>query len=144
MISNEQAQKFAAGWIAAWNAHDIDAILSHYEDDFTFSSPFIGKLAREPSGVLTGKEAIGAYWKKGLSLLPDLHFEIEKILLGADSIVILYKGPSGDVAETFCIGPSGRASSALAHYAQGDPDRDYNRATDTPSSSPEDQGGNEQ
>ena len=144
MISNEQAQEFAAGWIAAWNAHDIDAILSHYEDDFSLRSPFIAKMPGDPSGCLTGKKAIGAYWKKGLSLLPDLHFEVEKVLVGADSIAILYKGPMGVVAETFCIGHSGRASSAMAHYAQGYPDRDGNKATDNPSNSPEGRGGNKQ
>jgi hypothetical protein len=101
MISSEQAHEFAAGWAAAWNAHDNDVILSHYEDDFTLSSPFIAKMASEPSGCLTGKEAIGAYWGKGLSLLPDLHFEIEKILTGADSIEIFYKGPVGIAAEVF-------------------------------------------
>jgi ketosteroid isomerase-like protein len=30
MIDAAFAQRFAADWIAAWNRHDLDAILAHY------------------------------------------------------------------------------------------------------------------
>ncbi len=30
----EEARGFAEHWIAAWNSHDIDAVLAHYTDDF--------------------------------------------------------------------------------------------------------------
>jgi ketosteroid isomerase-like protein len=29
----ERGQRFADEWYAAWNAHDLDAILDHYTDD---------------------------------------------------------------------------------------------------------------
>lgn len=32
------ARRFAADWIAAWNRHDLDAILAHYTDDFEMRS----------------------------------------------------------------------------------------------------------
>jgi ketosteroid isomerase-like protein len=28
------AERFAAEWIAAWNNHNLEQILAHYEDDF--------------------------------------------------------------------------------------------------------------
>ena len=33
-MNQKQANEFAAEWIEAWNAHDLDRILSHYTDDF--------------------------------------------------------------------------------------------------------------
>ena len=33
------AERFAKDWVAAWNSHDLDSILEHYEDDFEMSSP---------------------------------------------------------------------------------------------------------
>jgi hypothetical protein len=39
MISRDFAERFAEEWIAAWNAHDLPRILSHYEDDFEMPSP---------------------------------------------------------------------------------------------------------
>src|ERR1700723_3107179 len=38
MMTSELALRFAE-WIAAWNAHDLPRILSHYADDFEMSSP---------------------------------------------------------------------------------------------------------
>jgi len=70
------AHRFADEWIAAWNSHDLDRILAHYEDDFEMSSPVIRIVAGEPSGKLRGKTAVGAYWSRALQRSPDLHFEL--------------------------------------------------------------------
>jgi len=39
MLSKAFADHFAAEWIAAWNSHDLERILSHYTDNFEMSSP---------------------------------------------------------------------------------------------------------
>jgi ketosteroid isomerase-like protein len=39
MMTAEFAAQFAEEWIAAWNSHDLDRILSHYADDFEMASP---------------------------------------------------------------------------------------------------------
>ena len=41
------AELFASDWIAAWNSHDLDRILAHYEDDFEMTSPLIVALVGE-------------------------------------------------------------------------------------------------
>ena len=110
------AQRFAREWIAAWNSHDLDRILAHYEDDFEMSSPIIRTLAGEPSGRLRGKAAIRAYWAKALQKLPDLRFELVQALAGVDSVTICYKGHRGFTAEVLHFGPSGKVRAAFAHY----------------------------
>src|SRR5262247_4031095 len=60
------AHRFAKEWVAAWNSHDLDRILAHYEEDFEMSSPIIIALVGEPSGKLRGKTAVGTYWAKAL------------------------------------------------------------------------------
>jgi len=117
MLSEEFAERFAADWIAAWNRHDLDAILAHYRDDFVMSSPRIAIVASEPSGTLRGKAAIGAYWEKALALAPDLHFELLDVLVGADSIVLHYRGVRGLAAEVFFFDAAGKVIRAAAHYA---------------------------
>jgi ketosteroid isomerase-like protein len=69
LLTHEFADRFAAEWIAAWNAHDIDRVLSHYCDDFEMTSPYIVQIANERSGVLKGKQAIGDYWRQKYSFL---------------------------------------------------------------------------
>jgi ketosteroid isomerase-like protein len=111
------ADHFAAEWIAAWNRHDLDAILSHYADDFTMSSPYIVQIAGEPSGRLRGKAAVGAYWKEALERMPDLRFEHHATLVGAASVTIYYRGARGMAAEVFVFDDDGRVVEAAAHYA---------------------------
>lgn len=95
---------FAHDWIDSWNSHELDPILSHYSDQFEMSSPVIIQVAGEPSGTLKGKEAVGAYWAKALSLIPDLRFELLSTLIGVNSIVLYYKGAGGRLdAEVFLL-----------------------------------------
>lgn len=116
-MTREEAEDFARGWAAAWNAHDIDRVLAHYADDFEMSSPFVATVAVEPSGRLRGKAAVGAYWRKALERFPDLRFEVREVFLGAGSVVIHYDSVAGlRAAEAFEFGPDGKVVRAAAHY----------------------------
>jgi hypothetical protein len=117
MVDRTFAEQFATEWIAAWNSHDLDHVLSLYARDFEMWSPFITQIAGEPSGRLKGKRAVGLYWAKGLQLIPNLHFELISTLIGAGSITVYYKGHRGLAAEVFIFGPDMKVSSAIAHYA---------------------------
>src|SRR5579864_5991996 len=97
-MNNTFATEFAAEWIAAWNAHDLDRVLSHYTEDFEMSSPKIVQIAGEPSGRLVGKASVRAYWAAALARVPDLHFELITVLEGVDSVVLYYRGVGGQLA----------------------------------------------
>lgn len=112
------AERFAKEWVAAWNAHDLERILAHYEDDFEMSSPVIVKLAGEPSGTLRGKSAVRDYWAKALAAAPHLRFELVSALAGVDSVTVCYRGHRGLAAEVFHFGATGRVSKAFAHYVE--------------------------
>ena len=108
--------QFANDWIDAWNSHDLDKILSHYEDDFEMSSPVIIRVTGEVSGILRGKSAVGAYWAKALKINPDLRFELLTVLAGIDSITLYYKGVRGLSAEVLHFNSRGKVVRAFAHY----------------------------
>ena len=116
MITNQFARQFAAHWIEAWNSHDLAQVLSHYAEDFQMSSPYIARIAGEPSGTLKGKAAVGAYWAKALKRMPDLRFELVDTLAGVDSIVLYYRSASGMAAEVFIFDARGKVARAYANY----------------------------
>lgn len=120
-MNTAQAEKFANEWVSAWNSHDLDRILSHYEDDFEMSSPVIVQTMNEPSGCLKGKERVSEYWTKALNRYPDLFFEKLHVLTGAESVTIIYKGVRGLSAEVFHFSGNGKVSKAYAHYVTGSP-----------------------
>jgi ketosteroid isomerase-like protein len=120
MLTREFADRFASEWIEAWNGHDLDRILAHYSEDFVMSSPRIAVVAAEPTGVLKGKPAIGAYWKRALELTPTLHFELISTFVGADCVVLHYRGVRGPAAEVFFFDAGGSVVRAAASYGGGE------------------------
>jgi hypothetical protein len=89
------ARRFASDWLEAWNAHDLDAILGHFSDDVVFTSPLAARIVEGSDGVIRGKVALRSYWSEGLQRNPDLHFEIEGLYCGINTIVIHYRNQSG-------------------------------------------------
>ena len=112
----QQANEFAEHWIHAWNSHDLNEIMSHYTDDFEMTSPVIIQSMNEPSGKLRGKDIIRVYWSKALEKYPQLHFEKLYVLLGVNSVTIIYNGVRGPSAEVFHFNASGKVNAAYAHY----------------------------
>lgn len=118
MISKEQAASLAERWIAAWNTRELSSILALYTEDFSMSSPYIAHLMNEPSGTLSGRAAVGAYWARALEKYPDLHFDLSAVHTGANSVVVVYRSNrSGEAAEIFFLSSEGLIASAAAHYA---------------------------
>ena len=89
------ARRFSTEWLDAWNAHDLDAILEHFADDVVFSSPLALQLIEGSDGVIRGKADLRTYWSKGLRRSPELHFEIEDLYVGVNTLVIHYRNHSG-------------------------------------------------
>jgi hypothetical protein len=89
------AERFASEWCDAWNGHDLDAILGHFCDDVVFTSPIARQLVEGSDGVIRGKSELRAYWREGLRRNPGLHFEIESLYLGVDTLVINYRNHTG-------------------------------------------------
>jgi hypothetical protein len=117
-MDHQFAESFAADWIASWNAHDLNRILSHYADDFEMSSPMISQIANEPAGTLQGKTAVSAYWAQALQLIPDLHFELLSTLIGVNSITLYYKSANNRLAaEVLHFSADQKVIRAFAHYA---------------------------
>ena len=118
MIDTTFARQFAEEWIAAWNAHDLARIFSHYADDFEMASPYIVERMGEPSGRLRGKAAIGIYWGRALEAQPNLHFTLVDVLVGANSVAILYRRDTGHlVTEVLGFDAERRVVSGSAHYS---------------------------
>ena len=117
MIATKFAQEFAKQWVASWNSHDLDRVMSHYTDDFEITSPFIATLMQEPTGMIKGKENVRAYWAKALKRIPDLTFGLIDILISVDSITIYYNAILGKrAAEVLFFDGNHKVKRSIAHY----------------------------
>jgi hypothetical protein len=94
-VDHVTARDFVRSWLEAWNAHDLEAVLAHFAQDATFTSPVAARILEGSDGVVHGKAALRGYWREGLSRIPDLRFDLVGIYLGVDTIVINYRNQNG-------------------------------------------------
>ena len=112
------AQQFAREWYAAWNAHDLERILSHYADDVEMDSPLVSVLTGHADGRIVGKEALRAYFAAGLEQYPSLHFEPLELFVGVNSLVLHYLSVNGrPSAEVVFLNDEGKIARYFAHYS---------------------------
>ncbi|MDX1694668.1 MAG: nuclear transport factor 2 family protein [Ketobacteraceae bacterium] len=114
-----ESKEFAKEWIDAWNAHDLERIISHYADDVVFKSPVIQKLLNDPAGEIVGKSKLRDYFSVGLKNYPNLKFELVNCLEGVGNILLYYKNPlGGHTAESLEFNDEGKVKSVVASYGQ--------------------------
>jgi len=118
MLKEEQVRALADHWVKAWNSHDMDRIMAHYDDDVVLISPVAATLLGDPAGQVTGKPALRAYFERGLAAYPNLRFDLIDVMWGLQSVVLYYTNQRGSkTGEYMEIGPSGKVSRVVANYS---------------------------
>jgi predicted ester cyclase len=69
-ISTEWLRDWAKRFVAGWNSHDPEQLLSLVTDDVTWVDPYI------PGGVADGKAAVSEWLISTWVAFPDLRFEM--------------------------------------------------------------------
>ncbi len=121
-MTAEETWDFANQWISAWNAHDLDAILSHYDDAAELTSPVAARLLSLKDGKVSGKHELSAYFRRGLEAYPQLHFQLHDVLCGLNSIVLYYTNQAGTrTAEFMEFSANGNVVRVVANYSVPQP-----------------------
>ncbi len=111
------ARAFADRWYAAWNAHDLDAIMACYEPTIRHSSPFIKRYNGTDDASIDGVAAVRDYFGRALERNPTLRFDPLHITTGLESVILVYKRMTGDLAaEIFFLSPRGLIERSVSHY----------------------------
>ena len=117
-VTRDKAWALANHWIAAWNAHDLDLIVTHYEDAIELTSPVAAQLLSAPDGKVVGKVNLRAYFQRGLEAYPELRFHLEDVLWGVNSVVLYYTNQIGTHTGEFMeLSATGKVARVVAHYS---------------------------
>ena len=102
-MTRDAAWSLANHWVAAWNAHDLDLIMTHYENAIELTSPVAAQLLGTSSGKVVGKANLRAYFQRGLEAYPELHFH--------------YTNQKGTRTGEFMeLSATGKVARVVAHY----------------------------
>ncbi|MGC2183919.1 MAG: nuclear transport factor 2 family protein [Terriglobales bacterium] len=121
-VTRDEAWSLANHWVAAWNAHDLDLIMTHYDDAIELISPVAARLLGTPDGKVAGKLNLRAYFQRGLEAYPELQFGLEDVFWGMNSIVLYYVNQKGThTAEFMELSADGKVLRVVANYSSLQP-----------------------
>jgi hypothetical protein len=117
-VTQDEAWNLANNWVAAWNAHDLDLIMTHYDDAIELTSPVAAQLLKTPSGKVVGKANLREYFRRGLEAYPGLNFRLEDVLWGVSSVLLYYTNQRGTRSAEFMeLSAVGRVTRVVANYS---------------------------
>ena len=117
-MTRDEAWNLANRWVAAWNAHDLDLIMTHYDEAIELTSPVAAQLLGASGGKVVGKANLKTYFQRGLEAFPELRFHLEDVLWGVNSLVLYYTNQKGSRTGEFMeLSALGRVARVVAHYS---------------------------
>jgi limonene-1,2-epoxide hydrolase len=89
-MSAEKNLSIAMLWFEAFNAHNLEKLLSLYDDEAEHFSPKLKIRHPESNGLVTGKDALRTWWEDAFNRLPSLHYKVTSLTSNHDRVFMEY------------------------------------------------------
>jgi hypothetical protein len=89
-MSAEKNLSIAHLWFEAFNTHNLEKLLSLYDEEAAHFSPKLKIQHPKTNGLITGKEALRIWWKDAFDCLPSLHYKVTSLTSNADRVFMEY------------------------------------------------------
>ncbi|WP_395063017.1 nuclear transport factor 2 family protein [Flavobacterium sp.] len=89
-MNSQKNLSIAHAWFDAFNAHNLEKLLSLYDDDAEHFSPKLKIIHPETNGLLTGKEALRTWWQEAFDRLPTLNYKVKSLTANSDRVFMEY------------------------------------------------------
>jgi ketosteroid isomerase-like protein len=89
-MNPEQNKHIAGKWFDAFNEHDLEKLLSLYDEQAEHFSPKLKIRQPGTQGLIKGKAALRAWWKDAFDRLPTLHYEVKKLTADEAQVFMEY------------------------------------------------------
>ena len=86
----QKLESIAFKWFDAFNAHDLEKLLSLYDDHAEHYSPKLKLRHPETNGLVTGKLAMREWWKDAFHRLPSLHYKVTSLTANENRVFMEY------------------------------------------------------
>ena len=83
-------QSIAFKWFDAFNAHNLDQLLSLYDDHAEHFSPKLKVRKPETNGFVRGKAEMRAWWQDAFNRMPDLQYKVTSLTANEHRVFVEY------------------------------------------------------
>lgn len=77
-------------WFEAFNNHDLESLISLYDENAEHFSPKLKIREPETNGLIKGKNTLRAWWKDCFERLPTLKYEVKKLTADKEQVFMEY------------------------------------------------------
>ncbi|MES2566665.1 MAG: nuclear transport factor 2 family protein [Bacteroidota bacterium] len=85
-----QNKQIATTWFEAFNEHNLENLLSLYDDQAQHFSPKLKIRKPETKGLIKGKAELRLWWQDAFERLPSLKYEVIKLTADDDQVFMEY------------------------------------------------------
>lgn len=89
-MSSLKNKEIATKWFEAFNGHDLEKLLSLYDDNAKHYSPKLKVRQPETGGLIKGKQALREWWQDAFDRLPSLQYEVQKLTADEEQVFMEY------------------------------------------------------
>ncbi|MEZ4876386.1 MAG: nuclear transport factor 2 family protein [Flavobacterium sp.] len=89
-MATEKNLSIANLWFEAFNAHNLEKLLSLYDDEAQHFSPKLKIRHPETNGLVVGKESLRTWWQDAFERLPSLHYKVTSLTSNSDRVFMEY------------------------------------------------------
>ena len=89
-MTPENLQSIAFKWFDAFNNHNLEQLLSLYDDDAEHYSPKLKIRKPETQGMIIGKPALREWWQDAFDRLPRLNYKVTSLTANGDRVFMEY------------------------------------------------------
>lgn len=89
-MSAQNNKQIATKWFEAFNEHDLEKLLSLYDDNAQHFSPKLKVRKPETQGLIKGKAALREWWQDAFDRLPSLQYEVIKLTADEEQVFMEY------------------------------------------------------
>jgi limonene-1,2-epoxide hydrolase len=86
----EQHLNIARKWLGAFNAKNLETLLSLYDEEATHFSPKLKVKQPETQGMIKGKESLRMWWKEAFEKIPSLKYEVVTLTANEERVFMEY------------------------------------------------------
>lgn len=90
IMSPEVLPSIAFKWFDAFNNHNLEQLLSLYDNDAEHFSPKLKIKKPETNGLVKGKEALRTWWAEAFAALPTLNYKVTSLTANSDRVFMEY------------------------------------------------------
>jgi predicted SnoaL-like aldol condensation-catalyzing enzyme len=89
-MTPEKLQSIAFKWFDAFNNHNLEQLLSLYDEEAEHYSPKLKMCKPETNGLVSGKQSLREWWQDAFDRLPSLHYKVTSLTANGDRVFMEY------------------------------------------------------